>query len=331
MECNEAPSSPPCSGPGIPAPDPLRSGLGKRRLGRTGFEISEIGFGAWAIGGNAHGNSYGPTDDAQSKRALARALDLGCTFVDTADVYGHGHSESLVGEVVGNRDDIYVCTKVGGDFTSEPGRVMLNFAPTYLKKACEQSLKRLRREAVDVYLLHNPPPQVMGDWRLFETLERLQQQGKIRSFGVSIHGIQEGLDTIRTGKPAVIQVALNLLHRAAEGPLLEAAAAADVGIIAREPLANGFLSGHFDGAHRWEHGDIRHTWPATFVQQRADQVKRFKHLAREDRTLAQAAILYPLTLPAVSVVIPGCKTVAQVEENFGASRAPRLGPDELRI
>jgi aryl-alcohol dehydrogenase-like predicted oxidoreductase len=318
------------TGPGTPAPGPLLSGVGKRRLGRTGFDISEIGFGAWAIGGNAHGNSYGPTDDAESRRALARAMDLGCTFIDTADVYGHGHSESLVGDVVGNRDDIYICTKVGGDFTSEPGRVMLNFAPTYLKKACEQSLKRLRREAIDVYLLHNPPPQVMGDWRLFETLERLQQQGKIRSFGVSIHGIQEGLDTIRTGKPAVIQVAFNLLHRGAEGALLETAQAADVGIIAREPLANGFLAGRFSGSHRWEHGDIRHAWPASFVQQRADQVKRYQTLAREGRTLTQAAILYPLMHAAVSVVIPGCKTVAQVEENFGAAQAIPLAPDELR-
>ncbi len=303
--------------------------LPTRRLGRTEFQVSEIGFGAWAIGGNAHGNSYGPTDDAQSKRALARALELGCTFVDTADVYGHGHSETLVGEVVGDRRDIVVCTKVGGDFQTEPGRVTLNFAPGYLRQACELSLRRLRREALDVYLLHNPPPQVMGDARLYETLEALRQEGKIRAFGVSIHSPQEGLDALRAGKIQVIQVALNLLHRDAAAALLPAALVADVGIIAREPLANGFLSGKYTGAFRWEHGDIRHTWPAAFVQQRAEQVRLLAPLVREDRTLAQAAILYPLALPGVSTVIPGAKTVSQVEENFGAARAPGLTRAEL--
>lgn len=298
--------------------------LKSRRLGRTGLSVSEIGFGAWAIGGNAHGNSYGPTDDAESKRALARALDLGCTFIDTADVYGHGHSEELIGEVVGDRDDVVVCTKVGGDFQTRPGRVLLNFAPTYIRMACEQSLRRLRREAIDVYLLHNPPPPVCGDPRLYETLEALQAEGKIRSYGVSIHGCQEGLDAIASGKPAVVEVAINLLRREPEDGLLAAAERADVGIIAREPLANGFLAGHYTGAHRWEHGDIRHTWPAAFVQGRVERVRKLQSLVMEGRTLAQAAIRYPLALGAVSVVIPGCKTVAQVEENFGAAHSPPL-------
>ncbi len=295
-----------------------------RRLGRTGLSVSEIGFGAWGIGGNAHGNSYGPTDDAQSKLALARALELGCTFVDTADVYGHGLSEKLVGAVVGSRTDVVVCTKVGGDFQTQPGRVMLNFAPSYVRHACEQSLRRLRREAIDVYLLHNPPPPVFGDPRLYETLEALQAEGKIRAFGVSIHACQEGLDAIASGKPAVIQVPLNLLHREAEARLLQAASTADVGIIAREPLANGFLAGRFDGDHRWEHGDIRHTWPAAFVQSRAARVRTLRTLVADGRTLVQTAIRYPLALPGVSVVIPGCKTAAQVEENFGAAQSPPL-------
>ncbi|MBM3269369.1 MAG: aldo/keto reductase [Candidatus Sericytochromatia bacterium] len=303
--------------------------MNTRVLGRTGLQVSEIGFGAWAIGGNAHGNSYGPTDDAESRRALARALDLGCSFVDTADVYGWGHSESLVGEVVGSRDDVVVCTKVGGDFQTVPGRVTLNFAPTYIRSACEQSLRRLRREALDVYLLHNPPPQVVGDPRLYETLEALRDEGKIRSFGVSIHAVQEGLDAISAGRAQVLQVALNLLHREAAAGLLPAARTAGVGIVAREPLANGFLAGRFDGSFRWEHGDIRHTWPAAFVQHRADRVRALRHMERADRTLAQAAILYPLALEGVSTVIPGAKTVGQVEENFGAAAAPPLTPEEL--
>lgn len=300
--------------------------LPTRRLGRTGFEVSAIGFGAWAIGGNVHGNSYGPTDDEESMLALARALDLGCTFIDTADVYGFGHSETLIGQLVGNRPDVVVATKVGGDFYGD--RVAHDFSPGYIRFACEKSLKRLKREAIDLYQLHNPPPQVVGDERLYETLEMLVQEGKIRSYGVSIHGCDEGLAAIQSGKPATIQVALNLLHREAENGLLQAAKAADVAIIAREPLANGFLTGKVQPWFRWEHGDIRHSWSAEFVQDRCKQVKALSNLEIEGRTLTQAAILFPLSLDGVSVVIPGCKSVAQVDENFAALGAHRAGSRE---
>src|SRR5438034_6012040 len=130
-------------------------GVKTRVLGRTGLTVSEIGFGAWALGGNAHGNSYGPTDDAESVAALRRAIELGVNFIDTADVYGWGHSEEILGEALQNRrDDVHIATKVGGDFYH--GGVRMNFDPGYIAFALQRSLKRLRTDHVDVYQLHNP-------------------------------------------------------------------------------------------------------------------------------------------------------------------------------
>src|SRR5207245_8760374 len=133
-----------------------------RTLGRTGLKVSEIGFGAWAIGGNAHGNSYGPTDDAESIAAVRRALELGVNFIDTADVYGWGHSEEILGEALeGRRDDVHIATKVGGDFYH--GGVRMNFDPGYIAFALERSLKRLRPTHVGVTPLHHTTKEMTGD------------------------------------------------------------------------------------------------------------------------------------------------------------------------
>src|SRR3989442_13477629 len=149
-----------------------------RTLGRTGLKVSEIGFGAWAIGGNAHGNSYGPTDDAESIAAVQRAIDMGVNFFDTADVYGWGHSEEVLGEALGaRRDGVHIATKVGGDFYH--GGVRMNFEPGYIAFALERSLKRLRTDHVDVYQLHNPPAEMMGDPETYEMLEALKTEHKI--------------------------------------------------------------------------------------------------------------------------------------------------------
>src|SRR5688572_9478031 len=127
-----------------------------RPFGSTGFQVSEIGFGAWGIGGNAHGNSYGPTDDEESLRTIKTALDLGCTFFDTADVYGFGHSEELLGKALkGGRDRVIIATKGGSDFYHNPPR--LNFTEDHLIMAVDKSLKRLDTDYIDLYQLHNPP------------------------------------------------------------------------------------------------------------------------------------------------------------------------------
>lgn len=154
-----------------------------RDFGATGIKVSEIGFGCWQIGGNGRGNSYGPTDDKASSEALLKALDLGINFFDTADVYGFGHSEEILGKTFrGKRDRVILATKVGADFYQ--GQGFQTFTPDYVRFALEKSLKRLQTEYIDVYLLHNPPLKLIGKEETFEILKDLKKEGKIRTFGV---------------------------------------------------------------------------------------------------------------------------------------------------
>ena len=300
----------------------------ERILGRTGLRVSEIGFGAWAIGGNAHGNSYGPTDDAASIAAVRRAVDLGCTFFDTADVYGWGHSEELLGEALqGRRDDVHVATKVGGDFYH--GGVRMNFDPGYVGFALERSLKRLRTDHVDLYQLHNPPAELMGDLATYEILETLKAEHKIDHYGVSAHEPAEGLLCIESGKPDVLQIPFSLFRQEWIGEFFAEAQKANVGLIAREPLGNGFLAGTISPRARFPGGDIRSYWPPGMVEARSAAAARLGFLTREGRSMAQAALRFVLAFAEVSVTIPGAKTVAQVEENLRASDAAGLTADEI--
>ncbi|HKZ99554.1 MAG TPA: aldo/keto reductase [Thermoplasmata archaeon] len=301
-----------------------------RMLGRTGLRVSEVGFGAWAIGGNAHGNSYGPTDDAASIAAVRRALDLGCTFFDTADVYGWGHSEEVLGEALaGRRDDVVIATKVGGDFYH--GGVRMNFEPGYIAFALDRSLRRLGTDRVDLYQLHNPPADAMGDPATYEALETLRAEHKIDHYGVSIHEPVEGLLCLESGKPETLQVPFSLLRQEWIDELFDEARRANVGIIAREPLGNGFLAGAIRPEARFPAGDIRHHWPPAMVAARSLAAERLSFLARDGRTLAQAALRFALAFPAVSVAIPGAKTPDQVTENLGAASAAPLTPEEIDL
>jgi aryl-alcohol dehydrogenase-like predicted oxidoreductase len=299
-----------------------------RTLGRTRLEVSEIGFGAWAIGGNDHGNSYGPTNDKASIEAVRRAVDLGCTFFDTADVYGWGHSEEILGEALeGRREGVHLATKVGGDFYH--GGVRMNFDPGYLAFALERSLKRLRTDHVDVYQLHNPPAEVMGDSATYDALDSLKAENKILHYGVSIHEPYEGLLCIEAGKPETLQIPFSIIRQEWVGDLFADARKANVGIIAREPLGNGFLAGKIPANAQFSHGDIRHHWPPQMVAARSSLASRLGFLKSQDRTLAQAALRFVLAYPEVSTTIPGCKTPAQVEENLGASDVPPLSKEEV--
>jgi aryl-alcohol dehydrogenase-like predicted oxidoreductase len=291
-----------------------------RRLGATDLQVSEIGFGAWAIGGNAHGNSYGPTEDAESLRALALAVDHGCTFFDTADVYGQGHSEELLGQALKDvRDKVVIATKGGSDFYHQPAR--LNFTESHMIFAVEQSLRRLHTDRIDLYQLHNPPFSLLESGRLFEPLERLKQQGKIRYYGISIHDPQEGLLAIKVGKPSTIQVVYNYLRRDAAEELFPRALAEGVGILAREPLANGFLTGKYTKDSIFPMGDIRHQWPSKYQAQLINRVNDFLKTVGDTSpfTPAQTALRFVLAQPAVSTVLAGSKTVAQTEENLKTS------------
>ena len=299
-----------------------------RELGKTGLQVSEIGFGAWAVGGNAHGNSYGPTDDRTSLAAIQRAFELGCNFFDTADVYGHGHSEEVLGQALkGHRDKVIIATKVGGDFYHGPPR--MNFNPDYIEFALEKSCERLQTDYVDLYQLHNPPVQMIRNETLFRALEMLKEKGKIHHYGISIHDPKEGILAMKTGKPEAIQVVFNILRQDAKLQLFQAALESGVGIIAREPLANGFLTGKHNADETFPEGDIRHHFPRDYLLNLVLAAEQLKFLEGRNRTLAQAALRFVLDQKEVSTVIPGAKTSQQVEENLSASDLPPLTGEEL--
>ncbi len=299
-----------------------------RVLGKTGIKVSEVGFGAWAIGGNAYGNSYGPTDDKQSLAAIERALELGCNFFDTADVYGHGHSEELLGQALrGHRSEVVIATKVGGDFYH--GTPRMNFTSDYLEFALGKSCERLGSDYVDLYQLHNPPLQLIKDGRFFKTLEKLKASGKIRHYGISIHDPQEGLLAMRNGEIEAVQAVFNILRQEAKNQLFLEATRNNVGIIAREPLANGFLAGKLKSESTFPVGDIRHSFPPDYVSQLTLAVDQLRFLESKSRTLAQAALKFVLDHKDISTVIPGAKTPEQVDEDLASSEAPSLTGEEL--
>ncbi len=291
--------------------------------------MSEVGFGAWAVGGNAHGNSYGPTDDATSIAAVRRAADLGVTFFDTADVYGWGHSEEILGLALEDRRGrVVLATKVGGDFYH--GGVRLNFNPGYIAFALERSLKRLQTDHVDVYQLHNPPVELMAEPAAYDVLEHLKAEHKIDHYGVSVHEPFEARLCLESGRPEVLQIPFSLFRQEWLDGFLEEARRAGVGIIAREPLGNGFLAGRIAANARFPSGDIRSSWPAPMIAGRVAAAGRLSFLEKPGRTRAQAALRFVLAFPEVGVTIPGAKTPSQVEENARASDAPPLSRDEVQ-
>jgi aryl-alcohol dehydrogenase-like predicted oxidoreductase len=306
----------------------MKAPMKYRNLGKTELKVSEVGFGAWAIGGNNYGNSYGPTDDKVSLAAVERAFELGCNFFDTADVYGHGHSEEILGQALkGHRNDVILATKAGGDFYHDPPR--MNFNTDYLEFASAKSCERLQTDYIDLYQLHNPPIQLLKSGKIFEGLEKLKASGRIRHYGVSIHEPQEGLLSIKYGRLAAIQVVFNLLRQEAKNRLFQAAQEQNVGIIAREPLSNGFLSGKFTIDSTFPSGDIRGNFPRNYFSGLIRAAQQLRLLESKTRTLAQASIRFALDHKDVSTVIPGAKTPQQVEENIKASELPPLTGEEL--
>lgn len=306
--------------------------MNTRKLGRTGLRVSEIGFGGWAVGGNAFGNSYGDTDDAVSRAALRRALELGVTLFDTADIYGHGHSEALLGEVLADWPGPapVVVTKGGVNFYRRDGTSEQDWTPLALAHAVQQSLSRLRRDTLDVFLLMNPPPDDLERFKVWDTLEALKRAGKIRFYGVSVAEPTDGVWLLEHGCPVdVLEVAYSVFYQGAGVDLLPLARAHKVGILAREPLANGFLSGKYGAEAEWTDGDIRASLPREYVAAMVETAGQMGFLRRGgERTLAQAALRFVLDDPSVASVVVGAKTPAQVQENVGAVSVPPIDADE---
>ncbi len=306
--------------------------MNTRRLGRTGLMVSEVSFGAWAVGGGweigGAGIGYGDTDDDVSIAAINRALEQGVNLIDTADAYGAGHSEELIGEALEGRwDECYVATKAGNERRDpEPGRK--NFARDYIIGACEKSLKRLRKDVIDLYQLHNPPPEIGGKDEVFETLQRLKEQGKIRFIGVSITTPEEGIDYIKRGLVDALQIYYNIMTRDAEKELFPLCIKEDIGTLIRAPLKSGILTGKFTTDTTFASTDHRGNWLKGDLLERAvKEADAVKELVAP-MAPAEAALRFILNQEAVSTVIPGAKNAEQVDANCAAGDGTGL-PEDL--
>ncbi len=295
-----------------------------RELGRTGLKVSAVGMGCWAIGGDA----WGPVDDADSLASIRRAVDLGVTFFDTADVYGRGRSERLVGQALqGKRDQVILATKVGL-WESGGDRPNAYTNPNMVLDQCEESLRRLGTDVIDVYQCHlwwDENTEVF-----LEAFEQLRRQGKIRAYGVSTNEIDHLRHFDREGTCGVIQVDYSILNRSAEKEVLPYCVDHNIGVILKGPLKMGLLTGKFSPETSLPEGDVRRGWPQeTWYHEALEKVERLRPLANDGRSLGQVALAFAIHHPAVSVAIPGAKTPAQIEANARAADV-RLRDEELR-
>ncbi|UBV44475.1 aldo/keto reductase (plasmid) [Deinococcus taeanensis] len=302
----------------------------QRALGKSGIQVSEIGFGAWAIGGDA----WGPVEDAASLRAMERALELGVNFIDTADVYGNGHSETLVAQVIKNRrDQIIVATKGGlmGHHRDPNGEPVYD-RPEKIISAFGDSLRRLGTDYIDVYFDHiwwNTPRETEAFLTAFA---QLKQEGRVRAVGVSTDDFAYVQAFNQGGTLDVVQLDYSLLNRTAEQHILPYCLDRGIGVVVRGPLRMGMLTGKFTADTRFPEGDVRHNWPQEdWYRAQLDQVQQLRSLASPDRPLGEVALRFVLNHPAVSVAIPGGKTPEQVEQNVRASTRTLLTDDDLQL
>ena len=306
-----------------------------RELGRTGWKISPISFGAWAIGGQA----WGGADDATSLSALHRAVDQGVNFFDTADVYGDGHSERLLARLRRERREaIAVATKAGRRLNPH---VAAGYNRANLTAFVERSLKNLETDALDLLQLHCPPPPVYESAEVFGVLDDLVGAGKIHHYGVSVESVAEGLRAIEWPNVQSVQIVFNMFRLKPAERFFAAAAARKVGILARVPLASGLLTGrlkpdstfsaedHRNFNRRGDSFDVGETFSGVDYETGLQAVEELRTLVPAGATLGQLALRWILMFPEVTAAIPGARTPAQVEENVGAADLPALSADAM--
>jgi len=305
-----------------------------RRLGRTGRQVSTIGFGAWAIGG-----SWGTVDDADSLRALHAAADAGVTLIDTADVYGDGRSEQVIRRFLAERpgETFFVATKMGRRGPQDPAE----FRPDAFRAWTDRSRENLGMETLDLVQLHCPPTQVLYLPEVFAALDDLVATGAIAAYGVSVEKVEEALKAIEFPGVATIQIIFNMLRQRPADRFLAEAARRDVGVLARVPLASGLLTGKLTAASVFEaddhrqfnrHGeefDVGETFAGVDFATGLAVVEELKALVPEGATLAQAALRWILQADGVTAAIPGARTPEQAHANAAAADLAPLPPETM--
>ncbi|MBA2396268.1 MAG: aldo/keto reductase [Ktedonobacteraceae bacterium] len=307
-----------------------------RTLGRTGWKASEMGFGAWAIGGDA----WGTTDDKEAIAALHKAIELGVNFIDTADVYGDGHSEQLVAQVRRSHSErIFIATKAGRRLNPH---VAAGYNRKNLTDFVERSLQNLQMEALDLLQLHCPPSEVYSNPEVFAILDDLVQQGKVRNYGVSVEKVEEALQAIRYPNLQSVQIIFNMFRLKPAEEFFKAAREHQVGVIVRVPLASGMLTGKFkrdtqfaakDHRNYNRHGesfDQGETFSGVDYEKGLDAVEELRTLVPQGVSMAQFALRWILMFPEVSTVIAGSKNPQQAADNTQAAELPPLSKETMR-
>ncbi|PFW94286.1 oxidoreductase [Bacillus pseudomycoides] len=299
-----------------------------RALGKTSLTVSEIGFSAWAIGGD----EWGRVNDKHSISAMKKAIECGVNFIDTADVYGLGHSEKLVAQAIKeHRNDIILSTKGGliGHHYDPDGEPVYDTAAKVIA-VFETSLLRLQTDYIDVYFCHiwwDKREETEAFLRAFKILKR---DGKVRAVGVSTHDLQYIKNFNKDGQIDVIQLDYSILNREPEDDILPYLQEKNLGAVIRGPLKMGILTGKFTDQTTFPDGDLRQDWPKeTWFQDDLRKVEQLRSLSNPKQALGQLALRYVLSHPAVSVSIPGAKTANQAAENAAASVRPLLLEEEL--
>ena len=306
-----------------------------RHFGKTDQLVSEIGFGAWAIGA-----SWGEVDDSQSIAALHASLDSGVNFIDTADVYGDGHSERLIAQVIKERGGVapFVATKAGRRL---PAQVPEGYSEANLRSWIDRSRTNLAMDTLDLVQLHCPPTAVYESARVFDILDTLKAEGKLKDYGVSVERIDEALKAITYPGVVSVQIIFNIFRQRVADEFLAKAREGNVAVIARVPLASGLLTGKMKADTKFEdtdhrkfnrHGeafDMGETFSGVPYDVALAAVERIRPLVDDSVTMAQFALRWILMFDAVTVAIPGAKTATQAQMNANAAASEALSEETM--
>jgi aryl-alcohol dehydrogenase-like predicted oxidoreductase len=306
-----------------------------RELGRTGIKVSEVGFGLWTISSGW----WGEHGQDQAKAMLRLAFDLGVTFFDTADVYGDGYGEVLLGDALGDiRDRCVYATKIGYDWegrTRDSGQREhpQDFSPAFVRRSVEASLCRLRTDRIDWLQLHNPRMATLADDDLFAELESLEREGKVRAWGAALGPAigwrDEGVFAIEQRRAPALQIIHNLLEQDPGRDFIAAARATGAGFVARVPHSSGLLEGHYTLETTFPPGDHRNHRKREWLVEGVQKVDQLRWLERDDRTLGQAAIQWLLAEPQMAAILPNIYDESQLREFAAASDSPPLTPSDI--
>lgn len=308
-----------------------------RKLGKTGFNVSEISLGTWQVGGK-WGSGF---DDTNAEKIIHKAIDEGVNFIDTADVYEGGESESAVGRVVRSRQErVYIATKCGRQINPH---ISDGYTPEVLQKYVEDSLKRTGLEILDLIQLHCPPTEVYYRPEIFELFDRLKEQGKILNLGVSVEKVEEALKAIEYENVTTVQIIFNVFRQRPRELFFKEAAKRDIGVIVRVPLASGLLTGKFNNDTTFESGDHRNfnrngeafdkgeTFSGIDYNLGLEAVEEIKKLFPGRENLAPIALMWILQFKEVSCIIPGASKEEHLLSNLSVYNEEPLGGNEMEI